>query len=197
MRSASRLGIAIVVATLTISSCSSSGESGESDASSAPPPVDSVRPNSANGTPVTFGDSAALGDLRVTASNPVIGSDQDGPWLTVTVRAENQTQIDVQSPQFELRCSGSAAGGSWMATSTLAPGEPVPPLSFNEGTLDLLVPGDERGGQPRPSCATPATVVATLLVYDNAGASPPTQKRLGWPVPDDLIDQLNAAPQPA
>jgi hypothetical protein len=185
--------IAIVVGVMAISSCSSTSES---DASSAPAPVDSVRPSAANGTPATFGDSATLGDLKVTATNPVVETDETGPWLTLTMRAENETLGTIQSPQLELRCSGSAAGGSWMEISTFKPGEPVPANSFSEGTVSLLMPGDDRLGQPRPSCATPATVVASLLVFDNAGASPPAQKRLGWAVPDELIDQLNAAPQP-
>jgi hypothetical protein len=194
-RSSSRR-IAFVVAVLAISSCSSSDDAGDSDASTGSAPVDSVRPNAANGTPATFGDPASLGDLKVTASDPVFGTDDSGPWLTVTLRAENRTNIDVSSPQFELRCSGSTRGGSWIPPATFTPGEKVPPLSFNEGTLSLTLPGDDREGAPRPECATPATVVATLLVYDNAGASAPVQKRIAWPVPDELVNQLNAAPQP-
>jgi hypothetical protein len=179
---------------MAISSCSSTSGS---DASDATQPVTSVRTNPANGTPATFGVAAAVGDLTVTANDPVIGTDESGPSLTLNVRAENRTQLDVQSPQFELRCSGSSAGGTSLATSTFVQGEPVLAGSSNEGTLSLLLPGDERLGQPRPSCATPATVVATLLTFDNVGAGPPVQKRVGWAVPDSLVDQLNAAPQPS
>jgi hypothetical protein len=57
------------------------------------------------------------------------------------------------------------------------------------------MPGDERLGAPRKACATPATVVATLLTFDNTSAGPPVQKRVGWAVPDELVDQMNAVPQ--
>jgi hypothetical protein len=41
-----------------------------------------------------------------------------------------------------------------------------------------------------------AVVVATLLTFDNTGAGPPVEKRVGWAVPDELVDQLNAAAPP-
>ncbi|MEP7112535.1 MAG: hypothetical protein ABI862_04665 [Ilumatobacteraceae bacterium] len=194
MRNPSRWSVVIVVVVvMTISSCSSTGDA---DTSIASQPVDSVRTNTSDGTSEAFGVPLAVGDIKVTASNPVVESDESGPSLTLTVRAENRTQVDVQAPLLELRCAGSTRGGTWLATSTFQQQEPVPPLSFNEGTLSLLMPGDERLGQPRPSCATPATVVATLLVFDNAGAGAPIQKRVAWAVPDEFVDQLNAAPQP-
>ena len=191
MGSSSRGCGAVVVLSVATLSCSSTNESG---ASMAPQPVETVRTNAANGTPATLGVPAAIGSLKITASNPVIGTDGSGPWLTLTVRAENRSQGDARTPQFELRCSGSSSGGSWLETSTFKQGEPVAAGSFNEGTISLLMPGDERLGAPRQSCATPATVVATLLTFDNTGAGPPVQKRVGWAVPDELVDQMNAAP---
>ena len=191
MGPSSRRSVAVVVLAMAMSSCSSTKES---DAPTQP--VDTVRTNAANGTPATFGVPAAIGDLEITASDPAIGIDGSGPWLTLNVRAENRSQGDVRTPQFELRCSGSSSGGSWLETSTFKQGEPVPAGSFNEGTISLLMPGDERLGAARESCATPATVVATLLTFDNTGAGPPIQKRVGWAVPDELVDQLNAAPPP-
>jgi hypothetical protein len=184
--------VAVVVAVAAISSCSSTGESG---ASIAPQPVDTVRTNAANGAAATFGVPAVVGDLKITASNPVVETDEGGPWLTLTVRAENRSPSDVQSPQLELRCAGSSSGGTWLETSTFKQGEPVPAGAFTTGNISLLVPGDERLGDPRPSCATPATVVATILAFDNAGASAPVQKRVAWAVPDELIGDLNGAPQ--
>jgi hypothetical protein len=186
--------IAFVVAMIAISSRSASGDT---ETSVAPQPADSVRPNPFNGTAATFGEPADVGDMKVTASGPVVETDEAGPWLTVTVRAENRSAGDVQTPQFELRCSGSSAGGSWLEISTFTPGAPVPSGSFNEGTISLLVPGDERLGEPRPACDAPATIVATLLAFDNTGAGgAPVQKRVGWTVPDELVDELNATPQP-
>ncbi len=189
MRTLSRRSVAVVVLVMATWSCSSSGES---DTSVAPETVGSVRPTTAAGSPGTFGDPAALGDLKVTVSNPVIESDVDGPFLTLTVRAENTTSADVPSPQFQLRCSGNPTGGAWLTTSTFKQEDSVLSLSFNEGTLSLLAPGDERRGGPRPSCAAPATVLATHLVFDNAGAGPPKEKRVTWAIPDELVAQLNA-----
>ena len=173
MGSSSRRSVAVVVLSITIMSCSSTDGSG---ASTALPPVDTVRANAANGTPATFGVAATIGGLKITASDPAVGTDGSGPWLTLNVRAENRSQGDVRTPQFELRCSGSSSGGSWLETSTFKQGEQVRAGAFNEGTISLLMPGDERLGAPRPSCATPATVVATLLTFDNTGAGPPVQK---------------------
>lgn len=184
--------VAVVVAVTAISSCSSTGES---DTSLDLQPVDTVRTNASNGAAATFGVPAVVGDLKVTASNPVVETDESGPWLTVTVRAENQSPGDVQSPQFELRCSGSSSGGTWLETSTFEQGEPVPAGSFTAGNISLLIPGDEQIGEPTPSCATPATVVATVLAFDNAGAGAPVQKRVGWAVPDELVEELNGTPQ--
>ncbi len=90
-----------------------------------------------------------------------------------------------------------SGGGAWLTTLTFKQDDPVPSLSFNEGILSLLLPGDDRLGEPRPSCTPPATVVATLLAFDNTGAGAPKEKRVGWAVPDDLVAQLNAAPQPS
>jgi hypothetical protein len=194
MGPSSRRSIAVLAALMAISACSSSGES-DSPVDSQQP-ADSVRPNPATGTPAEFGVPTSVGDLKVTASDPVIGTDDGGPWLAVTMRAENRSPIDVQTPQLELRCSGSNAGGSWMETSTFLPGVPVAAGQADEGTINLLLPGDERSTEPRTPCAAPATVVATLLVFDNAGAGAPVQKRVGWALPDQLVDELNEAPQP-
>lgn len=190
MGTSSRRSVAVVVLVVAISSCSSTGES---DASTAPPSVDSVRTNPANGASPTFGVAAALGDLKVTISDPVVEADESGPWLTVTVRAENRSPGSVQPPQVALRCSGSSALGAWLTTSTFKQEEPVPAGSFIEGTISLLLPGDERLGEPRPACATPATVIATHLTFDTNGAGPPVEKRIAWAVPDELVGELNAA----
>lgn len=128
------------------------------------------------------------------SSDPVIESYGDGPWLTVTVLADNGSQGVIQAPQFELRCSGSSAARTWPATSTFKPGDPIPSGSSKDGTVRLVIPREDRLGGPRPLCAAPATVVASLLVFDDSGASAPVQKRLVWPVPDKLVGQLNAAP---
>jgi hypothetical protein len=193
MGRSSRRSVAVVVLLTAFSSCSSTSEP---DTSVAPQPVDSARTDTADGAAATFGTPLAIGDLRITASDPVVEADDDGPWLTMAVRAENRTQGDLQSPLFELRCSGSSAGGAWLTISTFKQQEPVPAGSSTEGTVSLLLPGDERLGEPRPSCTTPATVIASLVYFDTEGSGQPVQVRVGWGVPDELIAELNASPPP-
>ncbi|MEO7371840.1 MAG: hypothetical protein ABIZ69_13300, partial [Ilumatobacteraceae bacterium] len=118
--------IAGVVAAIAVSSCSSSGES---DQPTTPPPVHTVQPNAGNVTQATFGFATAVGDLTVTATAPVLGSDDGGPWLTMTVRAENRSPNEIQSPQFELHCKGNPAGGASIPSATFDVNKPVPSLS--------------------------------------------------------------------
>lgn len=191
MGPSSRRGVAVVALVVALSSCSSTAES---TPSTVPPPAESVQLGATDGPVATFGAPASVGDLQVTASNPVVGSDDTGPWLTLTVRAENQSPADTAAPQFQLRCSGSTAGGAWLPTSTFKQDQSVPAGAASEGTLSLLLPGDEHLGVARPLCATPATVVATHLTFDNNGAGAPVEKRVTWAVPDDLVAQLNTAP---
>jgi hypothetical protein len=190
----SRRRVALVLSVLAISACSSTDKT---DTSTVPPPADTAGPHIVGGTPATFGVAAAIGGLDVTASDPAIGSDADGPWVTLTVHADNRSQGIVRAPQFEVRCAGSSRGGSWLQVSTFEPGTEVPAGSLKDGSVSLAVPGDDRLGQPRPSCPTPAVVVASLLVFDNTGAGAPVQKKLVWEIPDALVAQLNAAPQPS
>ena len=93
--------------------------------------------------------------------------------------------------------SASGSDTSWLEASTFKPGDPVHSGSLKDGSASLVMPGDDRLGQPRPSCATLAVVLASLVVFDDTGAGAPVQKRLVWTVPDELVAQLNAAPQPS
>lgn len=190
MGRSSRRSVAVVVLAVALTSCSSDGKAAPSTALQR---VGSVPANPAEGT-TAFGEPVVLGDLIVTASDPVVESDASGPWLTMTVRADNSSLSDIQAPAFELRCAGSEAGGAWLTTSTFKQQDTVPYSSFKEGTVSLLLPGDEHSGGTRPPCATPATVVATTIAFDTAGSGQPKTKRVEWAVPDSLIDALNAAP---
>ena len=78
----SRRCVAVVVLSMATLSCSSTKDSG---ASTELQPVDTVRTNAANGTPATFGVPATIGGLKITASDPVVGTDGSGPWLTLNV----------------------------------------------------------------------------------------------------------------
>lgn len=157
--------------------------------------ADSIRANEAvGGTPATFGTIATLAGVAITASDPVANSDESGPWLTVTVHAENPTDGDLPSPFFAVHCAGVPDGGGFLASSTFS-SDGLPAKSFDDGHVDLLLPGDGRFGEPRPTCSTPAVLVA---VPSNGGVTFDGQPSdsLAWPIPDAVIDELNAAPQP-
>ncbi len=105
MSRSSRCSIAVVVALVALSACSSSGESDESIAPSTGDRSTRCGRIQPTELAATFGQAEPIGDLQVTTSDPTIGTDDGGPWLTVTVRAENHSAGDVQTPQFELRCA--------------------------------------------------------------------------------------------
>jgi hypothetical protein len=183
--------VAFVVA---LAACSSTGDSHTSTATGPILTLAPTTPTTAtSGGEGSFAEPQAVGDLMVTLTNPTVGSDASGPWLTVAVHAENQSSAGAQPPTFELRCSGSTAGGSWLATSTFKQTEPIEAGASSEGSIDLALPGDDRSGAARQTCATPATIVASALSFGANGAGQPTQAHAEWTVPDDLIAQLNSA----
>jgi hypothetical protein len=180
-----------IVAAGVLVACSNS-----SDSSDAPQPTESIGANeSAADERATFGQPAGMGELQVTASDPIADGDADGPFLTVTVRAENSTTQEQQAPLFELHCSGNPAAGAWLNGSAYVQQGLVPAGSLSEGTVSLLVPGDDHQGAPRPACATPATVVARILRVDDNGQQ--ADLEVVWDVPDDVVANLNDTPQPS
>ena len=110
------------------------------------------------GEQVAMGDTADVNGLAITVSNPVVGGDELGPWLTVNVRVENGTDAASSVPYLEIHCSGNDEGGGWQADSTLELGAGLPAGTFDEGTVNLLVPGDGRFGEQRPPCVMPAAI---------------------------------------
>jgi hypothetical protein len=184
--------IAVVVATAPMVSCSSSSNTSTPiELQSA----DSIRANEAvDGTPATFGTAAILNEISITVTDPAATSDDGGPWLTLNVRAENPTDGELPSPFFEIHCAGNPDGGGFLGDGTFS-GEPLPAKSFDEGTVELLLPGDGRFGEPRPTCTTPATLIA---LPSNGGVTLQGQQveRIAWPIPDAIIAELNATPQP-
>jgi hypothetical protein len=62
----------------------------------------------------------------------------------------------------------------------------VPDSTFDEGTLNLLLPGDGRFGEERPVCATPASLVVASVEGGIRADQPAV-----FSIPDSLIDELN------
>jgi hypothetical protein len=140
--------------------------------------------NASPGQPVEF-----LG-LKVMLSTITQGGDNSGPWLTVHVRVENTGSQGRANPNIGIVCAGSEQTGGWQAASTFNVGQSLPAGSFDEGDVNLLLPGDSRSGQAVPSCKTPAVVrVSTTGVVTGRGGPAGGY----WSIADDLVGGLNAA----
>jgi|GEM_PF-6774606 len=168
----------LAAAFVLLSACSSSGK---------PPalqPADSVRAAAAvEGQPATIGQPATLDKLKINMSKLDVGGDESGPWLTATVHVENAGSEAI-SVSFEIHCTGKPDAGGWQASSTYTNGDAIPPGTFDDGTINLLLPGDSRTGAPRPKCAMPAKLVAQPVGLE---------RRLVWDIPDELVDAMNGA----
>lgn len=121
-------------------------------------------------------------DVEIIAVAP--GGDDSGAWLEVEVRVENSTDDELAIPEFDLKCAGDPEGGGWQADSTFPMYEPLPAKSYEEGVLNLIVPGQPRTGEPNTPCATPAFIEVAPLSY----VGEPTIARVA--IPDDVIAQV-------
>ena len=139
--------------------------------------------NGSPGVPVEF-----LG-LKVTVSMMTQGGDDSGPWLTVHVRAENAGGQPGANPNIGIVCADNEQTGGWQAASTFTVGQGLPAGSFDEGDVNLLLPGDSRTGQMVPECKTPAVVRASTT-----GVVPRSGGPAGgfWSIADDIVARLNA-----
>jgi hypothetical protein len=159
------------------------------------PPVESSQPVAKSGEPVTtsgdgvvavatMGEPAKFEQVSITATNPVVGGDKAGPWLTVTFHLDNATN-NLQEPiSLSIYCSGNPKSGGWQVGSTLNPTAGVSANAVADGTINLMLPGDTRSGTQRPACATPAR----LIGQGTSGQA------VAWDLPDALIATMNAAP---
>lgn len=55
-------------------------------------------------------------------------------------------------PSIEMHCANSNEGGGYQAGSTVTFGDAVPPGTFQEGVVNLLLPGDSRTGATATPC---------------------------------------------
>ncbi|MDF1705331.1 MAG: hypothetical protein P1U38_11200 [Aeromicrobium sp.] len=121
-------------------------------------------------------------DMEIVSLSP--GGDESGAWLEAEIRAENSTDDDLSLPNVDLFCDGDLEGGGWQADSTFDMYADLPPKTFEEGVLNLVIPGQPRTGEPETECATPAYIEVSPTV----SVGQPTVVRI--PVPDDVIAQV-------
>ena len=185
--------------TLVIAACRGSdgpkAKVGDPTASSSLQPASEARSaaRDAKFANAALGESAEFFGIKVTVSTMAVGGDKAGPWLTIGVRAENAGATVSSNPQFAIVCAGTDKEGGWQADSTFRFGNALPAGSFDEGTVNLLLPEDGRYGKAVPECVTPAVV---------RGSATGVRAQLGgpegadWPISDDLVALLNTARKP-
>ncbi|WP_156391625.1 MULTISPECIES: DUF6461 domain-containing protein [unclassified Nocardioides] len=185
----------LAVVALGISGC---GDADSSAGASEDTPDDAV---SAYGVLISedesartnLGEYADLGDgLRVRLDITDVGGDELGPWLTVTMRTDNQGADPQPVPRAELHCEQSDDPGMpWTDDDADSSGPEDRVLAGDsfERNAKLLLPGDSHMGGPIPECEGEAYLAAATYGDDwnNALAS------AEWSVPAAIVDELNEA----
>jgi len=178
MAKAALFGVLVVLA--VASGC---GDDDFNDDASSLRPADEILGERAedNSENVAVGARIEADGVAIVVSDMQVGGDDFGPWLEVTVRAENHGE-DTYNPNLAIVCDGAAEEGGWQADSTYDLNGELPKDSFNEGVVYLLLPEDPRTQEPVPECEGPAFVrVAT----SDGGGSDVT-------IDQALIDEMNA-----
>jgi hypothetical protein len=125
-----------------------------------------------------IGEVATFRDVSLSINEVTIGGDDGGPWVAADTTVENRSERDATIPNLSIYCAGNEEPGGWQAFSTLSLGEVLPARSVDSGVVNLLAPGDERFGDGRPFCDTPAVIRVT-----NFGVN--------FALPDSIVDELN------
>jgi hypothetical protein len=121
------------------------------------PPAPSAAGTAAAGT---LGKPADLGDgISAVVSTMTLGGDSRGSWLQIKLKVDNRGPAVVTNPQAGIFCAADPRAGGWQAQSTYRRYDQLAPGNSSEGTLNLLLPGDDRGGGTLSlPCSTPAVV---------------------------------------
>jgi len=180
------------------------GEGGANDASvsvdtgsvdsAALQPAEDVRSNVATAESQPMGSSIDINDYRAIVESPAVDSDEESPFLSVTVRIDNPSDEAIQFANIGLRChDANEDGGPLSVPAELSPLDStagIPPSSFDEGLVYLLLPGEGRYDDTiPPDCKTPA-----FVVMDIVGPTGFSEENVGlWAIPDELVADLNAA----
>jgi hypothetical protein len=199
------LGLAAVLA-LTLTACSSDDSDSSADDRDEPATSETSEASNSPSTDLRPADEAlaeeaadaaqegALGEfvelrdgLRVTVTSFEAGGDELGAWLITEARVENTGGEEVSVPEFGIVCEGSAERGGYQADSAMFFGDPLPAQTFEEGPLNLLLPGDGRFGEPVPPCTAPAYVEVSTV-----GMTEETDVVARFAIPDDVVTALQA-----
>ncbi len=173
--------IAAAVIVVVLNSCGGS-DTADTSPNTALPPAESVRTEERQTGAIGVGELADTGyGARVGVMGFAVGGDDAGPWLETDIRVE-AVEEGAAVPTMGIVCGGNTELGGWQAGSTIEQAAAVPTGSFDEGTVNLLLPGDGRYGEPIPACEGPAFVQIDAL-----------DGPLSVEIPGDVLDELVAA----
>jgi hypothetical protein len=175
----------LAVGALPLTSCGKSTGSGSPTLQNAESAR--VSESAANSSIIAAGTRFSLGDVRITASNPRLGGDDDGPWITFDVKIENLGKVDTDAFNPGVACAGQYNHGGYQADSTLKILSGFPPKSVDTGTVNFLPPNDSRSGDVGKACATPA-----YAVFDPMETLNGVPKPVWVPIPDSVVQSYNA-----
>ena len=132
----------------------------------------------------TIGEPTQMGKLTVNVKSMTADRSGSDIWLRVALRFENATSGPLDAPSLAIYCAGNPEGGSWVVNSTVSMNATIPAGSFDEGDLNLLVPGNNLvSTETTPSCQGPAVV--------RAGSG---SNAVDWVIPDDALVALGGTP---
>jgi hypothetical protein len=192
----SRLLPLLLTATVAVAACGSSDDSTGSNESSSNESGDELRDAEdvrseelAEGASGSIGDVIDIDGVAVLVAGVVVSGDDDGPWLSADLRIENSSDSDIQFVNVGIVCAGNDETGGWQAGSTLDLNAGIPAGTFDEGTVNLLLPEDGRFGEEVPECAIPAVIRISPVPDPMTGF----EKAAVVPLPDDVIAELNGS----
>lgn len=145
------------------------------------------------GEPLPLGKMRAWdASLQLRVGSAEVGGDAHGPWLKVSLHAENSGAKARTLPTLGLTCDGSGGRGTILPDDEAAPSTVAAHQSVDL-SVRLLLPGDQRVGDyrvlpPIPACVGSASIDLEEYLGDGAVSMGP-----GWALPGDVLDQLNAA----
>lgn len=154
--------VAVVMALAALAAC---GGSDDSDSDTG-------------GGDLAMGASAPVEKGTLTISAPSAVTTDAGIALEVQVALE-AGDSDGEVPNIGLMCAGEPSMGTYLASSTIALGDPVPAGTTATGALQLILPTG------LTACATPAYVVGEVNGFQD------TQVR--WLLDDALAAKITAA----
>mgnify|MGYP006924535603 CR=1 FL=1 len=180
----------LLVVALALASCGSDGDSDPDSSEGELRNAEDVRSEElVYGVDGAIGDAIELDGSTVLVEGVIVDGDDGGPWLAVDLRIENRSGSDIQFLDVGIVCAGNDESGGWQADSTIDLNAGIPADTFDEGTVNLLLPGDGRYGEEISECATPAVVRILPVPEPMSGTEVPAVVAL----PDELIADLNIA----